>query len=42
MWLCRCGREIKGEFYVCECGRMWLWKLKSGKYVYAGDLNASK
>jgi hypothetical protein len=22
--------------YKCECGRKWIWKIRSGRYVFAG------
>jgi len=37
-YLCACGREImgKGGVFKCECGRKWIWKIRSGRYVFAG------
>ena len=33
---CHCGEEIRGRVFNCPCGRRWLFKMKSGRYVYAG------
>jgi len=37
-WYCYCGRKItKKPVHRCECGTVWLWKRRSGRYVYAGE-----
>jgi len=34
---CYCGRKITEKpVHKCECGVMWLYKIRSRKYVYAG------
>jgi len=42
-WVCKCGREIyQKPVHECECGRRWLWKMRSGRYVFAGWWNEVK
>ena len=45
-YYCYCGRLLRSPpkdwdfkspyFYFCSCGRKWLWKIRSKRYVYAG------
>jgi len=36
-------REIyQKPVHDCECGRRWLWKMRSGRYVFAGWWNEVK
>jgi len=34
--VCVCGRPMSGSVYKCECGRKWILKVKSNRYVFAG------
>jgi len=34
---CRCGKKITEKpVHKCGCGRKWLWKMRSDRYVFAG------
>lgn len=34
---CVCGREIYDKpVHCCVCGRKWIWKIRSRRYVFAG------
>lgn len=36
MWYCKCGNKLyKKPLHACSCGRKWLWKIRSRKYVLA-------
>ena len=37
MPFCKCGAKITEKpIHKCECGRKWLWKMRSNRYVFAG------
>jgi len=37
MYVCFCGRDLYNKpVHFCECGRKWIWKIRSERYVFAG------